>query len=192
MTSTTNAPGQLSDRHLVLVLALCAVGCGSAAPEPREPTDVASEPAAAEPSSPPDDEAPVAAADAGPVAEPVDAGAPAGGDSAADAGAGGVASATPTAVEAFAAARPALERHCDRCHGAAGGRQARRHLDTSSATPGGHHAHELGRELRRVLGATGRRATMPPDARGSVTGDDLAALLAWADAIEREHGPTEQ
>ncbi len=49
---------------------------------------------------------------------------------------------------------------------------------------GGHHADEAGAVVRKVLGVAGRKATMPPDNPGAVTGDDLSDILAWADAYD--------
>lgn len=52
---------------------------------------------------------------------------------------------------------------------------------------GGHHANAVGEAVRKVLGATGKRATMPKDAPGSVQGTELEAVLAWAKAFEGAH-----
>lgn len=49
----------------------------------------------------------------------------------------------------------------------------------------GHHADDIGASIRRVLGGSGKKATMPKDGPGSVQGDDLALVLAWADAFDR-------
>jgi hypothetical protein len=54
----------------------------------------------------------------------------------------------------------------------------------------GHHAGEAGTVIRKVLGAAGgRKPTMPSDDPGAVTGEDLAKILAWADAFDRAHLP---
>lgn len=94
-----------------------------------------------------------------------------------------------TAEQALARARPVFAKYCSRCH-QSGNRQtskkALEHFSLDTDPPGGHHAHELAGTLRLVLGAGGKPATMPLDQPGAVQGDDLAALLAWADAHEAE------
>ena len=48
---------------------------------------------------------------------------------------------------------------------------------------GGEHATSIGNEIRVVLAIDGnKKATMPSDKPGSVTGDDLAAIKAWTEA----------
>ena len=49
---------------------------------------------------------------------------------------------------------------------------------------GGHHAGDMADTIRKVLGATGQRATMPADRPGVVRGAELATILKWADAFE--------
>jgi hypothetical protein len=93
---------------------------------------------------------------------------------------------------AFAAARPVFEQHCFRCH-TAKGRKARpkslAHLTMDRYPFGGHHASEAAAVIRGVLGAgpEKKEASMPSDDRGAVTGDQLAKVLAWADAFDRAH-----
>ncbi|MBP8808861.1 MAG: hypothetical protein KBG48_20335 [Kofleriaceae bacterium] len=88
-------------------------------------------------------------------------------------------------TEAYRSARPVLERHCGRCH-QRGGRQATAkklgHFDMTTYPFGGHHADELGRVIRAVLGVGGGKPTMPAGRPGVVQGDDLAAIVAWAEA----------
>ena len=93
---------------------------------------------------------------------------------------------------AFAAARPVFEQHCFRCH-TAKGRKAKpkslAHLTMDRYPFGGHHASEAGTAIRRALG-TGpekKEPTMPSDDRGAVAGDQLAKVLAWANAFDRAH-----
>lgn len=98
----------------------------------------------------------------------------------------------PLAAEraAYDRARPVFERHCAACHTSEGEMATRgslRHFVMDDYPFGGHHAHDIAAEIRRVLGATGRRPTMPRGDAGSVQGDDLAAILAWADAFDRAH-----
>lgn len=55
---------------------------------------------------------------------------------------------------------------------------------------GGHHAGEAATVIRTVLGVGGiAKATMPSDDPGAVAGDELAKVLAWADAFDRAHPP---
>jgi hypothetical protein len=99
----------------------------------------------------------------------------------------------PTREEAaaFAAAKPAFERHCFRCHTTAGKKSKRKALEHMSMDRypfGGHHAAQAGPAIRKVLGIGGAtKATMPSDEPGAVTGDDLAKIAAWADAFDRAH-----
>jgi hypothetical protein len=94
---------------------------------------------------------------------------------------------TPDEITAFERARPAFERHCFRCHTTAG-KKARpkslAHITMDGYPFGGHHADEAGVVVRKVLGAGGRKATMPSDDPGIVTGDDLKRILTWADAYD--------
>jgi hypothetical protein len=94
---------------------------------------------------------------------------------------------------AFERARPVLETHCSRCHNQDGGAAAKMkkkalpHFSLDGYPPGGHHAHEVTAEVRRVLGVGGPgvvKATMPMDRPGAVKGEELAAILAWADAYD--------
>lgn len=98
---------------------------------------------------------------------------------------------TPDEVAAFERARPAFEHHCFRCHTPAGKKSKRKaleHMAMDSYPFGGHHAGEAGKAIRAVLGADGKsKASMPSDDRGAVEGDDLATILAWADAFDRAH-----
>jgi hypothetical protein len=102
----------------------------------------------------------------------------------------------PTAEElaAFSAAKAAFERHCFRCHTTGGKKskpKAMSHMSMDGYPFGGHHASEAGAMVRKVLGDRDRKATMPSDDPGSVTGDDLKQILAWADSFDTAHGPVE-
>lgn len=98
---------------------------------------------------------------------------------------------TPEETAAFEAARPAFEHQCFRCHTSAGKKskpKALEHIAMDRYPFGGHHAGEAGKAIRKVLGADGKsKATMPSDDRGAVAGDELARILAWADAFDRAH-----
>lgn len=91
---------------------------------------------------------------------------------------------------AYERAKPVFEKYCSKCH-AKGGKNAKpkslEHLDMTSYPFGGHHAAEIGAEVRKVLGIGGGKATMPMDDPGSVKGDDLALIAAWADAYDKAH-----
>lgn len=98
---------------------------------------------------------------------------------------------TPEELAAYEAAKPVFERHCFRCHTTAGKKAKRKsleHLPMDAYPFGGHHAGEAATVIRTVLGVGGRaKATMPSDDPGAVTGDELAKVLAWADAFDRAH-----
>lgn len=100
-------------------------------------------------------------------------------------------SSTPEERAAYEAAKSVFERHCFRCHTTAGKKAKRKSLDhlTMDDYPfAGHHAGEAATVVRRVLGVGGKaKATMPSDDPGVVAGDELAKVLAWADAFDRAH-----
>lgn len=92
--------------------------------------------------------------------------------------------------DAYDRARPAFERHCARCHASDGDKAKRgslKHFNMDGYPFGGHHASEIGQTVREVLGGTGLQPSMPRDNPGAVTGEDLAVMLAWADAFERAY-----
>lgn len=89
---------------------------------------------------------------------------------------------------AYERARPVFERFCSSCHTASGsgsGKAALKHFSMDAYPFGGHHAAEMTATIRKVLGASGAPPTMPRDRPGAVTGEDLALVLAWADAADR-------
>ena len=91
---------------------------------------------------------------------------------------------------AYEKARPIFEKACARCHqqgGKMSTQKKRDHFDMTKYPFGGHHAMELGVRIRKSLGITGTKITMPYDKKGSVKGDDLAAIAAWADAFDASH-----
>ena len=98
---------------------------------------------------------------------------------------------TPDELAAYEATKPVFERHCVRCHSKTGKkakRKAMEHLTMDGYPFGGHHAGEAAAAIRDVLGV-GKKAkpTMPSDQPGAVAGDELAKVLAWADAFDRAH-----
>ena len=93
----------------------------------------------------------------------------------------------PAEAAAYETAKPVFTKYCAECHttgGPGSGREALEHFDMSGYPFGGHHAATIGAEVREVLGATGEKPTMPKNKPGIVTGDELAAILAWADAFD--------
>lgn len=106
-----------------------------------------------------------------------------------------MAPAAPSAAEtaAFEQAKPVFAKYCAGCHtqgGQAAAEQqaeALEHFDMTSYPFGGHHAATIGTEVKEVLGATGEKPSMPKNRPGSVKGDELALVLAWADAFEAAH-----
>jgi mono/diheme cytochrome c family protein len=100
----------------------------------------------------------------------------------------GLAVSEPSEQEAFESARPVFERYCASCHTTrAGKRAALRHFTMDRYPFGGHHADQVSSTIREVLGASGQPATMPKDRPGAVQGNDLRAILDWADAFDRAH-----
>lgn len=94
-----------------------------------------------------------------------------------------------TEMAAFDQAKPVFERFCANCHLPDGKKsrskaEALEHFSMATYPYGGHHADDLTGSVRAVLGLTGKKATMPKGKPGSVKGDDLAAIAAWADAFD--------
>jgi hypothetical protein len=92
-------------------------------------------------------------------------------------------------MQAYEQARPVFAKYCAGCHTerARGTEHAEAllHFSIDRYPFGGHHADEIGHEIREVLGAEGNEPTMPPDNPGVVQGDELKLILAWADAFDR-------
>ena len=90
-------------------------------------------------------------------------------------------------MAAFARAKPVFDKNCSSCH-VMGGKGAKRktleHFNMTKYPFGGHHAGEITASIRKSLGLTGGKATMPKKKPGSVQGDDLAVIAAWADAFD--------
>ena len=86
---------------------------------------------------------------------------------------------------AFEKAKPVFEGACKSCH-VKGQKNANAKklgaFDMSAYPFTGKHAATA--DLRKVLGIGGGKATMPKVKPGSVKGDDLAAITAWADAFD--------
>ena len=88
-----------------------------------------------------------------------------------------------TETAAFEKAKPVFDKNCTGCH-VKGQKNANakklKAFDMSSYPFAGEHGKAP--DIRAVLGTTGKKATMPKTKPGSVKGDDLAAIVAWADA----------
>lgn len=150
---------------ILLGAAACGGGGGNkpaapAEPTPTEPTPVAQtepEPAPSEPAPPPEEPKP------DPEAIKTEA--------------------LAAETAAFEKAKPVLEGFCKSCH-VKGQKNASAkklgELDITSYPFKGKHANT--KDIREVLGIGGGKPTMPKGKPGTVKGDDLAAIAAWADA----------
>lgn len=88
-------------------------------------------------------------------------------------------------LAAFENAKPVFEKACKSCHfkgqkNASAKKLAE--LDITSYPFGGKHGNTA--DIKKVLGIGGGKATMPKGKPGSVKGDDLAAIEAWANAYD--------
>jgi hypothetical protein len=92
-----------------------------------------------------------------------------------------------TEMSAWEGAKPAFMQYCASCHSKAGKKATKKKLDhfaLDTYPPSGHHTATIGATIRDVLGLSGKQPTMPYDKPGSVKGDELAAMAAWAEAWE--------
>jgi len=91
---------------------------------------------------------------------------------------------------AYDKAKPVFDKWCAKCH-VKGGKLATAkklgHFDMTTYPFGGHHAMEIGGEIRKSLGVGSGKATMPFDKKGAVTGRELELIKAWADAFDASH-----
>jgi len=88
---------------------------------------------------------------------------------------------------AYERARPIFERYCARCHTTKGGRateEALKHFNMDRYPFGGHHQTEITQTVRKVLGSTGKKVTMPRNDPGAVQGEDLMLILDWAESFD--------
>jgi hypothetical protein len=91
---------------------------------------------------------------------------------------------------AFETAKPVFDKWCAKCHSKDGKQTSakkREHFDMTSYPFGGHHAMDIHNEIRRSLGLTGKKPTMPADKKGAVQGEELELIKVWADAFEASH-----
>ena len=85
-------------------------------------------------------------------------------------------------MSAFKMAKPVFDEYCTHCHTSKG--KAGKHLAMDGYPFGGHHTGEVGSSILTVLGVTGKKPTMPKDDPGAVKGEQLAAIVRWAEAYE--------
>lgn len=88
---------------------------------------------------------------------------------------------------AYEKAKPVFASRCGTCHISGGAKATAKtlgHLDLTSYPFGGHHTDTITTTIRHVLGVDGARPTMPKDKPGSVKGDELALITAWAAAYD--------
>jgi mono/diheme cytochrome c family protein len=161
-------------RQLLVTLGFLAIGCG---PKDVIPT------APGHPANPAAPTAPVAQATPDAAAP-----APSGGDAALSVTAPDTQAIAAADKAAYDKAWPVLEKHCAGCHTSAGTRKAKKkampHFSMDGYPFGGHHAEEIGENVREVLGATGEKPTMPADKPGAVKGAELEAVVEWTRAFD--------
>ncbi len=88
-----------------------------------------------------------------------------------------------TETAAFETAKPVFDKFCTGCHVKGQKNASAKKLKEFNMTSypfAGEHGKAP--DIRLVLGTTGKKATMPKTKPGSVKGDDLASIIAWADA----------
>lgn len=146
---------------LFLSVLLLAAACGGSSKPAPQPTP---EPAPVEPAPPPVEEV-----------KPEEPPAP-----------------DPTAVKAelmsaemaaFEKAKPVLDKFCTACHVKGQKNASAKKLNEFDMTAYPFAGeHNKASDLRDVLGLSGKKATMPKTKPGAVKGDDLATIIAWADA----------
>ena len=91
---------------------------------------------------------------------------------------------------AYEKAKPVFDKFCAKCHTKTGSKMSQKKLDHFDMTTypfGGHHAMELGIQIRKSLGIDGSKPTMPFDKKGAVKGDELALIKAWTEAFDASH-----
>ena len=89
-------------------------------------------------------------------------------------------------LAAFTKAKPVFKKYCAKCHAASTGKRAAlKHFVMDANSFSGPHASSMPATIRKVMGQSGKRATMPKDNPGRVSGNELKLILEWADAAER-------
>ena len=93
-------------------------------------------------------------------------------------------------MRAYENVKPLVEKYCASCHtkGRKGAKASTlKHFETTTYPFGGHHAMEVGKNVRKVLAIGGGKPTMPKNKPGIVQGEELALFAAWADAFDASH-----
>jgi plastocyanin len=93
-------------------------------------------------------------------------------------------------MTAYENVKPLVGKYCASCHtkGQKGAKaKTLEHFETTAYPFGGHHAMEVGKNVRKVLGIDGSKPTMPKNKPGIVKGDELALFASWADAFDASH-----
>jgi hypothetical protein len=88
---------------------------------------------------------------------------------------------------AYENAKPVFENACAKCHTESGAKAnpgKLKHFNMTAYPFTGHHADSITKAIRHVLGVDGKKPSMPKDKPGSVKGDDLEKIKAWADAYD--------
>lgn len=86
---------------------------------------------------------------------------------------------------AYEKAKPVFEGFCKSCHMKGQKNASAKKLGEFEMTAYPFTGkHSKAADIRKVLGIGGGKATMPKTKPGSVKGDDLAAITAWADAYD--------
>lgn len=160
-------------KHLIVAVVLFgAAACGSKSKPTEPPTPPMAD---AEPAAPPD-AMPADHTMAAPDAEPA-------GPDPAEVKAELLAAET----TAYENAKPVFEKYCASCHMKGGKSTTAKklgHFDMTTYPLGGHHVGEMSATVRKVMGIDGSKPTMPKNKPGSVKGDELAVIAAWADAFD--------
>jgi mono/diheme cytochrome c family protein len=93
-------------------------------------------------------------------------------------------------LAAYRNAKPVFDKWCASCHSKTGKQTSpkkRAHFDMTAYPFAGHPAVAITGEIRKALGLTGKKPTMPADKKGAVQGAELALIKAWADAFDASH-----
>lgn len=86
-------------------------------------------------------------------------------------------------LAAFEKAKPVFEKFCQSCHVKGQKNANAKKLGEFEMTAYPFTGeHNTAKDIREVLAIGGGKATMPKTKPGSVKGDDLATIAAWADA----------
>lgn len=93
---------------------------------------------------------------------------------------------------AYDAAKPVFEEHCSDCHTSTEKpskkrKKALEHFVMDSYPFTGHHAAEIGKNIRKALGIDGDEATMPKDDPGGLKEAELELIAVWSHTFDATH-----